>query len=156
MMSTSHPTSDTPDAALARVVHFFEHLQPHDLAHLDQLYTQDAQFKDPFNDVQGIPAIAHIFAHMFERLDAPRFVITQQVTQGTQCFVTWDFEFVMPQLEGGKPQTIHGASHLVLRQTSGMWRIAVHRDYWDAAEELYEKLPLIGHVMRWLKQRMRS
>jgi hypothetical protein len=32
-------------------------------------------------------------------------------------------------------------------------RIAMHRDYWDAAEELYEKLPLLGGLMRWLKRR---
>ena len=32
-------------------------------------------------------------------------------------------------------------------------RIVMHRDYWDVAEELYEKLPLIGALMRWLKRR---
>ena len=31
-------------------------------------------------------------------------------------------------------------------------RINFHRDYWDAAEELYEKLPLVGSLMRWLKR----
>ncbi|NBU45056.1 MAG: nuclear transport factor 2 family protein, partial [Betaproteobacteria bacterium] len=30
----------------------------------------------------------------------------------------------------------------------------LHRDYWDAAEELYEKFPLVGHMMRWLKRRV--
>ena len=35
-------------------------------------------------------------------------------------------------------------------------RITLHRDYWDAAEELYEKLPLLGTLMRWLKRRARS
>ena len=29
----------------------------------------------------------------------------------------------------------------------------MHRDYWDAAEELYEKLPILGGLMRWLKRR---
>jgi hypothetical protein len=28
-----------------------------------------------------------------------------------------------------------------------------HRDYWDAAGELYEQLPLVGGLMRWLKKR---
>jgi steroid Delta-isomerase len=28
----------------------------------------------------------------------------------------------------------------------------MHRDYWDAAEELYEKLPILGGLMRWLKR----
>jgi hypothetical protein len=28
----------------------------------------------------------------------------------------------------------------------------MHRDYWDAAEELYEKLPVLGGLMRFLKR----
>jgi hypothetical protein len=31
--------------------------------------------------------------------------------------------------------------------------VAYHRDYWDAAEELYEKLPVLGGLMRFLKRR---
>ena len=152
-MSLTPPTPDTAEAALQRVVLFYEQLQPTDLSRLADIYTADAQFKDPFNAVQGIPAIAGIFNHMFDSLQAPRFVITQQVHQGNQCFVTWDFLFAMPQIRGGQTQTIRGASHLVLREDQGTWRVAVHRDYWDAAEELYEKLPVLGSLMRWLKRR---
>lgn len=153
MVSLPTLTPDTAEAALERVVVFFEQLQPADVARLADMYTADALFKDPFNEVQGVPAIAHIFSHMFTALDAPRFVITQQVQQGAQCFVTWDFLFSMPQVQGGQTLTIRGASHLVLREEAGVWRVAVHRDYWDAAEELYEKLPVLGSLMRWLKRR---
>lgn len=147
---------DTPEAALQRVVHFFEHLQAVDVRRMGDVYTHDAQFKDPFNEVQGLPAIERIFAHMFDTLEAPHFVITQHVQQGAQCFVTWDFLFAMPRIQNGAVQTIRGATHFVLREEGGVWRIAVHRDYWDAAEELYEKLPVLGGLMRWLKQRANS
>ena len=129
--------TDTPEAALERVVHFFEHLQPTDLAHMGRIYTMQ---------------IGPIFAHMFDALESPRFVITQQVQQGAQCFVTWDFLFAMRRLDAGRTQTIRGASHLVLREEDGLWKVAVHRDYWDAAEELYEKIPLVRYFMRWLKK----
>jgi ketosteroid isomerase-like protein len=148
--------TDTPQAAIQRVVHFFENLQPADVANIGKLYTVDAKFKDPFNEVQGLHAIEHIFAHMFDTLDAPRFVITTQVQQGAQCFVTWDFLFAMQRMDGGKTQTVRGATHFVLREEAGMWRVAVHRDYWDAAEEFYEKLPVVGSLMRWLKKRANS
>jgi hypothetical protein len=46
---------------------------------------------------------------------------------------------------------IQGASHLRL---DGQGRVAQHRDYWDAAEELYETLPIVGTLMRWLKRRI--
>ena len=45
---------------------------------------------------------------------------------------------------------MRGASHLRFAPDG---RVADHRDYWDAAEELYEKLPVVGGVMRWLKRR---
>lgn len=152
-----HPTmahAPTPEDALRAVVQFYEQLQPTDVSRIAHLYTADAQFKDPFNDVQGTAAIEGIFTHMFDALEAPRFVITQQVLQGAQAFVTWDFLFAMPHKHDGRMLTIRGATHFVFREDAGVWRVAVHRDYWDAAEELYEKLPLIGSLMRWLKQRV--
>ncbi|MET3106813.1 hypothetical protein AAKU67_002656 [Oxalobacteraceae bacterium GrIS 2.11] len=30
-----------------------------------------------------------------------------------------------------------------------------HRDYWDAAEELFQKLPLIGAPIRWLRRQFK-
>jgi hypothetical protein len=48
---------------------------------------------------------------------------------------------------------VRGATHLVFND-QGL--ATLHRDYWDAAEELYEKLPVVGGLMRWLKARARS
>ena len=41
-----------------------------------------------------------------------------------------------------------------VRKPAADGRIARHRDYWDAAGELYEKLPLLGTLMRWLRRRI--
>ena len=100
-----------------------------------------------FNTVQGVPAIRAIFSHMFQALEQPRFVIHEVIVQGDQCFLSWDFHFRLKRR--GNAITIHGGSHLKL-DAGGC--ITLHRDYWDAAEELYAKLPLIGALMRWLKR----
>jgi steroid Delta-isomerase len=142
--------SDDPRVAL--IIERFERLQQADVPRLAEIYTDDARFKDPFNEVRGHAAIQRIFAHMFESLDAPRFVILDAVVQADQCFLRWDFNFRMKRF-AREPQTIRGGSHLVLAADG---RISEHRDYWDAAEELYEKLPLIGGLMRWLKARVNS
>jgi ketosteroid isomerase-like protein len=138
-----------PDQRVARIVERFESITPDSVAQLAGIYTAEASFKDPFNDVRGLPAIERIFAHMFVALEAPRFVVRDVVVQGDHCFLTWDFVFRFRRWRAGD-QVAHGASHLVLAPDG---RIAVHRDYWDAAEELYEKLPGIGGLMRWLKKR---
>ena len=146
------PAQPTP-AHVARVIAFFETLTPQTLTGLADIYAADAHFKDPFNDVQGLDAIRRIFAHMFVALRQPCFVITRQVTQGDDCFITWDFYFYLGNYRRGVEQKIAGATHLVFDAEG---RVRVHRDYWDAAEELYEKLPLVGSLMRWLKRRANS
>lgn len=149
-MTTSHAPTVDFDASVERVATFFEKLKPADLARLGDLYAPQARFKDPFNDVNGVPAIAHIFEHMFANLHEPRFVVTERVAQAGQAVLVWEFHFRFKSIDPNKPQIILGASHL---QFDAQGRVALHRDYWDAAEELYEKLPVVGGVMRWLKRR---
>ncbi len=137
------------NTAIDRIVLAFETLTPESIAALDALYAPNARFKDPFNEVQGLDAIQRIFRDMFEHTEQPRFFITERVAQGPQCFLTWEFHFAFKSFRQGQAQCIRGGSHLVLDAEG---RIAMHRDYWDAAEELYEKLPLVGILLRWLKR----
>lgn len=141
-----------PDARVARVVAMFESIAPADVSRLGEFYSGDARFKDPFNDVQGVPAIEKVFAHMFVALDAPRFVVRDIVAEGDQCFLTWDFMFRFRRFSRDE-QVVHGGSHL---RFDAQGRVVLHRDYWDAAEELYEKLPGVGAFMRFLKRRANS
>ncbi len=141
-----------PDIRVLAVVALYETLSPADLPALRGVYAEDARFKDPFNAVQGRAEIAAIFGHMFKRLDAPRFEVINIVASGNEVFLTWDFHF-RSRGTGAATMCIHGASHLRFNADG---RVAEHRDYWDAAEELYEKLPLLGALMRWLKRRAGS
>ena len=59
----------------------------------------------------------------------------------------------MKNYDKTKEQTIRGGSHLILNADG---KIVSHREYWDSAEELYEKLPVVGALMRWLKKRANS
>lgn len=152
-LPVSSVNSAVAEDTATRVVAFFENLSPADLATIGALYAPEARFKDPFKEVQGLPAITHIFEHMFDTLDQPRFVVTGRVVQGSQCFLTWDFLFGFKNFHQGTTQTVRGASHLVINE-QGL--VTLHRDYWDAAEELYEKLPVVGVLMRWLKARVNS
>ena len=142
--STPEPARQSPALRLAR---FYETLTPAALDGLDQLYAPDARFKDPFNEVVGIAAIRRIFAHMFATTEAPRFEVTDCIEQGGQAMLGWTFRFALR----GRALTVRGVTHLRFDADD---RVTLHRDYWDAAEELYEKLPLIGAALRWLRRRM--
>jgi len=137
------------DPRTARLVAAYEALRPDTLPELLALYDDEALFKDPFNEVRGQAAIGRIFAHMFQALDAPRFEVRVAVTECSDAFLTWDFHFA--RRSQSERWTIRGASHLLYTPDG---RVAVHRDYWDAAEELYAKLPLLGGLMRALQLRL--
>ncbi len=150
-------THEVPEALVDELVQAFEQLQATDIARMGDWYADDARFKDPFKDVQGLSEIQAIFQHMFVSLQQPRFVVTARIVQGNQCFLVWDFLFRFKSMRRDVEQCIHGGSHLVFAlNPQGEWRVQSHRDYWDAAEELYEKLPWVGSLMRWLKKRVNS
>ncbi len=135
-------------AELERLVQFYEHLDAASPALLPAIYAAQAQFKDPFNDVCGVDAIAAIFRHMFEQVHEPRFVVGTRVLQGADAFLVWEFTFRMKRFSQAR-QCIRGATHIRFDEAGA---VVLHRDYWDAAEELYEKLPVLGGLMRWLKR----
>lgn len=138
-----------------KIVTYFETFTPQSIPFVAEFYAPDAYFKDPFNEVRGHKAIEGIYAHMFEALTAPRFIVTSQIVDPDKnaCFLIWDFKFCFKSYNTSTEQTIRGGSHLILNADG---KITSHRDYWDAAEELYEKLPVVGGVMRWLKKRANS
>jgi len=139
----------TMSSPTATVVAFFETLTPATLPALASVYSDDARFVDPFNDVTGQRAIRAVFDHMFATLDEPRFEVLEAVTAGDQCFLVWNFHFRRRGRDAAG--SIHGASHLRFA-TDG--RVTLHRDYWDAAQQVYESVPLLGAVMRWLRRRL--
>ena len=130
---------------------FFEQLQPDDVAHMGRLYGEHAYFRDPFNEVRGLAGVQRVFTHMFERLDSPRFRVRDAFAEGEQAFLTWDFVFRTRGSE--RERSIHGSSHLRFAPDG---KVIYHRDYWDAAEELWETVPLLGGLLRWLKKRLRA
>ena len=145
-----NPAPRHADPRLARVIDFYESLDAAALSRLPEVYGPQARFKDPFNDVQGPAAIRRVFEHMYRTLDAPRFVVRSAVLEADEAFLSWDFLFRLHRIDPRREQCIRGATHL---RFDGDGRVALHRDYWDAAEELYEKLPGVGVLMRWLKRR---
>jgi steroid Delta-isomerase len=143
-------TKDTQSAALQAFVTYWHTLTPETVKRIGDVYTEDATFRDPFDDVRGLPAIQHIFSKMFERLHEPRFTITETIEQDGRAVLVWDFTFRIKTLKPELARKIHGTS-LIRFAPDG--RAQSHRDYWDAAGELYEQLPLIGALMRWMKKR---
>lgn len=139
-------TTESIDA----LVSFFEHLTPESVARFSDFYAETACFKDPFNEVHDRASIEKIFRHMYDQVDEPRFVVSERVVDAEGALLVWTLHYRFRQWRRQQPQRIDGVSHLKF-DTDG--KVIWHRDYWDAAEELYAKLPVIGGLLRALRKR---
>ena len=137
--------------ALARLKSYWETVSRERLADLGSVYAPEAYFRDPFNEVRGLGELARIFGHMYDTLEEPRFTITETILEGDRAVLIWDFDFRVKAWKPDVVQRIHGLS-VVRFGADG--RVTWHRDYWDAAGELYAKLPLVGPLMRYLARKM--
>ena len=115
---------------------WYESLTPTSLDNIDQYYTEEAYFKDPFNEFSSRNKIKDIFLHMFENSENPYFKFIDVVEAKDSLFITWDFFLTIK----GSEYKIHGSSFLKISDDK---KIYYHRDYWDVGEELLLKIPII-------------
>ncbi|MBK7766509.1 MAG: nuclear transport factor 2 family protein [Sulfuritalea sp.] len=135
------------------LIRWFENLSPETLDELPRFYAADAEFKDPFNEVRGVESIKHIFRHMFSQVAEPRFAVGSRFHGDDGVMLLWDFHFRTRAPLPPQAMTARGATHL---RFNAAGKVILHRDYWDAAEELYAKLPLVGLLMRGLQRMGRA
>lgn len=140
------------EQALARYVTVFEQLSPETLhSELAELLDDDISFKDPFNDVTGKAATLHIFDHMFATLRQPRFVVIRSVQQGEWAYLDWRFHFLLPSSEEEK--SLEGLSRVKFNSAG---QIVEHIDFWDAGEQVYAKVPILGWGIRQVAKRLQA
>lgn len=135
------------------LVAYFAGLTEASIDDLPRYYAEGAYFKDPFNEVHGIAAIQAIFRHMFRQVAAPRFVVTEKLVAESGAMLAWEFSFRFRGWKSSETQRVRGVSHLRF-DVAG--KVTYHRDYWDAAEELYAKLPVLGLLMGGLQRALRT
>jgi len=135
------------DARFSEIAQWFQTLTPVSLEHVENIYASDAVFIDPFNHLKGLASVRAVYQHMFDTLEHPRFVVTTTVSNGHQAFMTWDFLFKCR----GQAQQISGCTQFELN-AQGL--IVLHRDYWDAAQQVYEKIPVLGSVIRMIRRKL--
>lgn len=139
-----------PAEALDRYVARWHTLSPAVLDELEQVFTPDARFADPFSDVRGTAALHAVFANMFARCRDIRFTVSEAVVSGQVGLLHWQMRFRSARDPAGAEWLITGMSRVVFAPDG---RVAEHVDHWDAASQVYARLPVLGALMRWLRAR---
>ncbi|KAG1657151.1 putative oxidoreductase [Nymphon striatum] len=113
----------------------------------EDIFSANAHFKDPFNDVHGIEAIKTIFSHMFATTEQPTFSINQHATNEETLFIQWQFSFH----RNNTKWFIDGTSMVTFNEDN---KVKEHIDYWDPAEQIYSKVGILKPLMNIMKSRL--
>lgn len=125
----------------------FNKLDKGNLDKLADLYSEDIRFQDPLGTVNGLDELTRYFAGAYANVVDCRFEFGEAVVQGETAALPWVMHLRHKRIRKGREVQVQGISHLRIRDG----RVYYHRDYFDAGEMLYENLPVIGGVIRWIK-----
>ncbi len=130
---------------------FIETLSPETIARYGELAAANVHFRDPLNDAHGVAAARRVLARTFRDVDDPRYTVTHAAVDGDTCFLRWKFT-CRPRMSGlGQPWIIDGITEVRFNADG---KVIEHVDYWDAGHYVYERLPLFGYLIRFLRKRM--
>ena len=128
----------------------FKDLQQADWSLLGELYADDIVFKDPVHELRGLVILEDYFTALCADLVECRFEYLDQVVSDNSAYIKWIMHFRHPRL-GKDTIAVRGVSNLIWSD-----KIHFHEDFYDMGAMLYERLPVLGNVTRWLRLRLAS
>ena len=127
----------------------YRQLGTDDFGALQDVYHQQVEFKDPLHQVDGLDALTRYFENIYTNVASCKFTIISAFESGDEAAVYWSMEFPHKQLNGRKPITVEGHSHLQMKDDL----VIYHRDYLDVGSMLYEHIPVLGCAIKSIKRR---
>jgi|TARA_B110000438_G_scaffold284303_1_gene313221 limonene-1,2-epoxide hydrolase len=138
------------DHRAAAYVAFYEALSPSSLDDLALVVHDDIRFKDPFSDVTGVDAYKRILDSMLQAAPDIKFTVHHCAYDGDVCFMRWTSAATVKRL-GKDPWVIEGMTELTFASDG---RVLSHIDYWDASTQFYNRIPVIGGLIRLIRWRV--
>ena len=115
---------------------------------LSELYCDNAVFIDPFNQIDNLSNLKKYFSELYENVKTIDFDFIDFSSDNDNHYITWDMKLVHPKLNSGKEFSVYGATHLKSNESN---KIIYHRDYFDAGSMIYERIPIFGRIVLWIK-----
>jgi len=154
----SHPLPPAADseaeaAALSRFAAFFSSFAADRIERLlPATYADEVYFNDTLKAVRGSRELAHYLAESAAAVEACRVEILDcSRTAAGEHLVRWKMMIRFRRFRRGVDTWTVGMSHL---RFDADGKVVYHQDYWNAADGLYEHLPLIGALIRMVKRRL--
>lgn len=114
-----------------------------------EFYAEDVKFVDPLGSVQGRQELVAYYQHMYENVISIHFEDQGVFEKGDESVFIWNMRLKHSAIDADEPIEVSGTS--VMRFKDG--KVIYHRDYFDVGAMLYEHIPVIGSLIKWIKKK---
>jgi limonene-1,2-epoxide hydrolase len=143
--SPSGGTGGETPAPVLRFKRLFERLDPEVPMPLEEVYAPAVRFEDPLHRVEGIEALRTYFNRLNARILSAEFVFGEEVVAQGGAALSWTMTVRLRRPR--QTVVVEGLSLLRFEE-----RITWQRDYFDVGGMVYERLPLLGGLLRTLRK----
>jgi ketosteroid isomerase-like protein len=134
-----------------KVEYTFQKLDKNSMHLVDEFYHEDIEFHDPVGTVKGRRKMKAYYENMYQNAKSVEFDFTNFVESGDMIVGVWKMTLVTDKLNGGGPIVVDGNS--VIRFKDG--KAIYHRDYFDMGAFIYENIPVLGFLVKKIKERFK-
>jgi hypothetical protein len=152
--SAHGPERGSPEehAAITRFENFLAHLDEQTARdETEKVYAPDAFLNDTLKTIHGAPAIRDYFIKTAQGLDSMIVRFDDVAVSGDTYYFRWTMETRMKHLSPGKTIRTIGVT-MVRFDPEG--RVLIHQDFWDSAQGVWDHVPVMGSVIRWIKSKL--
>lgn len=135
---------------LAKFCEFYSTFGRPNIHSLNNIYTDEVVFKDPVHELLGIGVVRKYLDDLCMELIHCSFTFHNHIEEGEQAFLRWTMHYAHPKISAGKTLMLEGATEI---EFDGEL-VRYHCDYYDMGAMLYERLPFLGAIIRWLRERL--
>jgi hypothetical protein len=131
--------------------YIFEKLNKDTLHLIAEFYDTNVEFHDPVGMIKGSDKITAYYKNMYQNVKTIKFDFTQFIEQEDMVVGVWKMTLVTDKLNGGEPIVVDGNSVIKFKNGKAIY----HRDYFDMGAFAYENIPMLGFIVKKIKERFK-
>jgi len=113
-----------------------------------ETYAEKIYFNDTLVTIHDRQNLLKYLSHTQQQLDSIKFQVLSIQDNGKDVYVRWLMQTLFNTMGQDIDIQSIGISHLRFNADN---KIILHQDYWDSMQGFYQHLPIIGGVLRWIK-----
>lgn len=139
---------NTNNKIIEQFVSLYASLNVSNVNELDKLYDANIQFIDPVHHINGLSDLKKYISHMYENISDYKLTVLDCVQGESTAYLTWSLRFCHPRLNAGNRIEFEGVSKLEFNE-----KIYKHQDFYDLGAMLYEHIPVLGSLLKIIKNK---